>query len=295
MSSEAIPRVSRSALSETAVPRPHRRRIAHSSISYIILGLFSAVVGYPVLWMLFQSFKSQPEMYQNVWGPPRDLRIQNYIDGWNLSHIGRYSINSLIVAFATVLGVLTVASLAAYAFSKMRFAGSRLIFGAIIFSLLLPVPIIPLYAVVSGLHLTDTYFAVIFPYISGALPLSIFLLKAFFESLPSQIEDAARIDGCSDLGILWHVVLPLSKPGLATVAIFTFINAWNEFFLALIFIRSREIRTIPVGLQVFFQENATKWPALFATLSMATVPIIVVYVLMQQQFIEGLTAGAVKG
>lgn len=270
-------------------------RIITAVASYVFLSIFAIVVGYPLVWMVFQSLKSTPEMYRNVWGLPSSLLTQNYVNAWNLSQIGRYSFNSLFVACMTVLLVLVVSTLAGYAFARMRFRGSTIIFIAIVFSLLIPTPIIPLYAVVSSLKLTDTYWALILPYATGGLPLSIFLLKAFFEGIPQHILDAARIDGCSDFATLWRIVLPLAKPGLATVAIFQFIGAWNEYFLALIFIRSQEIRTIPIGLQVFFYENSTKWPELFATLAMATIPILIVYILMQQQFIEGLTAGAVKG
>lgn len=270
-------------------------RLITAVASYIFLSIFAIVVGYPLVWMVFQSLKSTPEMYRNVWGLPSTPLFQNYVNAWNLSQIGRYSFNSLFVACATVLLVLVVSTLAGYAFARMRFRGSTIIFIAIVFSLLIPTPIIPLYAVVSALKLTDTYWALILPYATGGLPLSIFLLKAFFEGIPQNILDAARIDGCSDFATLWRIVLPLAKPGLATVAIFQFIGAWNEYFLALIFIRSQAIRTIPIGLQVFFYENSTKWPELFATLAMATIPILIVYILMQQQFIEGLTAGAVKG
>lgn len=129
----------------------------------------------------------------------------------------------------------------------------------------------------------------------GGLPLSIFLLRAFFQSMPGEVEDAARIDGCSNFQTFLRVVLPVSTPGLATVTILQFMNAWNEFFLALIFIRRPELRTIPLGLQAFFFEFQVEWQYLFAALSMATVPVIVVYVLMQRQFIAGLTSGAVKG
>jgi ABC-type glycerol-3-phosphate transport system permease component len=154
---------------------------------------------------------------------------------------------------------------------------------------------VPLFQTMRALGLLNTYLALILPYAAGGLPLSIFLLRAFFESVPREIEEAARIDGCSELAAFWRVVLPISGPGLATVTILQFLGAWNEFILALIFIRNQSLRTIPLGLQAFFFEYSVEWGYLFAALSMATVPVIVVYVLMQRQFIRGLTAGAVKG
>jgi raffinose/stachyose/melibiose transport system permease protein len=272
-------------------------RLLGAVVRYAIVGLATVVVGYPVLWMLLQSFKTKFELYANVWGLPQQLFLDNYVQAWRIARMGTYVFNSLIVSVGTVAIVLVLASLAGYAFARLRFAGRQVLFYAFIFSLIVPlqVTIIPLYAVVSGLGLTNTYFALILPYAAGGLPLSIFLLRAFFESVPREIEEAARIDGCSELAAFWRVVLPISGPGLATVTILQFLGAWNEFLLALIFIRNPALRTIPLGLQSFFFEYAVEWGYLFAALSMATVPVILVYVLMQRHFISGLTAGAVKG
>ncbi|HEV8635298.1 MAG TPA: carbohydrate ABC transporter permease [Chloroflexota bacterium] len=266
-------------------------------VRYAFVTLFTAIVGYPVLWMVFHSFKSKFEMYSNAWGLPAQVYWENYVQAWRIARFGTYIFNSLIVSIGTVAVVLVVASLAAYAFSKFRFPGSRVSFYLFVFTLIVPhqVTIIPLYAVVVGLGLSNTYLALVLPYAAGGLPLSIFLLRAFFDSVPREIEEAARVDGCSDFAAFLRVVLPVSGPGLATVTILQFLGAWNEFLLALIFIRSPALRTIPLGLQAFFFEYAVEWGYLFAALSMATVPVVVVYVLMQRQFIQGLTAGAVKG
>jgi raffinose/stachyose/melibiose transport system permease protein len=272
-------------------------RLLGDVVRYAVVGSATVVVGYPVLWMLLQSFKTKFELYANVWGLPQQLFLDNYVQAWRIARMGTYVFNSLIVSVGTVAIVLVLASLAGYAFARLRFAGRQVLFYAFIFSLIVPlqVTIIPLYAVVSGLGLTNTYFALILPYAAGGLPLSIFLLRAFFESVPREIEEAARIDGCSELAAFWRVVLPISGPGLATVTILQFLGAWNEFLLALIFIRNPALRTIPLGLQSFFFEYAVEWGYLFAALSMATVPVVLVYVLMQRHFISGLTAGAVKG
>ena len=276
---------------------PRAGRFFGESLRYGVVLIATAVVGYPTIWMLMQSLKTKFEMYANVWGLPSQLFVENYVQAWRIARMGTYIFNSLIVSLGTVALVLVTASLAGYAFGKLRFAGSRVLFYMFVFTLIVPhqVTIIPLYAVVSGLGLSNSYLALILPYAAGGLPLSIFLLRAFFESVPREIEEAARIDGCSELAAFWRVVLPISGPGLATVTILQFLGAWNEFILALIFIRNQSLRTIPLGLQAFFFEYAVEWGYLFAALSMATVPVIVVYVLMQRQFIRGLTAGAVKG
>jgi ABC-type glycerol-3-phosphate transport system permease component len=196
----------------------------------------------------------------------------------------------------TVLCILVGASLAAYAFSKFAFVGNRALFFMFIFTLVVPMQamIIPLYAVLVSLRLTNTYLALILPYAAAGLPVSIFLLRTFFDTIPRELEEAARIDGCSDFGAFWRVVLPISGPGLAAVAILQFVNAWNELVLALVAIRNPALRTIPLGLQIFVADQV-EWGPVFASLSMATLPVIVVYVLMQRHFIRGLTAGAIKG
>ena len=272
-------------------------RTSGDVLRYAIVGIATVVVGYPVLWMLLQSFKSKFELYSNVWGLPRQLFVENYVQAWRIARMGTYILNSLIVSIGTVAVVLILASLAGYAFARLRFRGREPLFYMFVFTLIVPVQvtIIPLYAVVSGLGLSNTYFALILPYAAAGLPLSIFLLRAFFRSVPREIEEAARIDGCTEFAAFTRVVLPISGPGLATVTILQFLGAWNEFVLALIFIRNPALRTIPLGLQAFFYEYSVEWGYLFAALAMATIPVIVVYVLMQRQFIKGLTAGAVTG
>jgi raffinose/stachyose/melibiose transport system permease protein len=205
-------------------------------------------------------------------------------------------LNSAIVAGATILLTLVCASTAAYSFSSFRFVGNRSLFIMFVLLLIVPAPvgIIPLYVIVTRLHLINTYFALILPYTSGALPLSIFILRTFFDSIPRDLSDAARIDGCTHLRAFLSVILPIAKPGLATVTILTFLSAWNEFFLALIFIHDPNLMTLPLGLQSFFYQYFTQWPYVFASLCLANIPVIVVYVLLQRQFISGLTAGALK-
>ena len=276
---------------------PRMARVLGGAARYAVVGVATVVVGYPVLWMLLQSFKSKFELYSNVWGLPQQLFLNNYVQAWRIARMGTYIFNSLIVSTSTVALVLVVASLAGYAFAKFRFRGGGVLFYMFVFTLIVPVQvtIIPLYAVVSGLGLSNTYLALILPYAAAGLPLSIFLLRAFFQSVPREIEEAARIDGCTEFAAFTRVVLPISGAGLATVTILQFLGAWNEFLLALIFIRNPALRTIPLGLQAFFFEYSVEWGYLFAALAMATVPVIVVYVVMQRQFIKGLTAGAVTG
>ena len=265
--------------------------------TYLVLTLFTGIVLFPLVAMVFGSFKSQFEFYANPWGVPSTLNWDNYSYAWNMAQIPRFLLNSSIVAAGTVCLTLLLASAAAYGFSSFQFRGSRPIFLLFVLLLIIPVPvtIIPLYVIVVRLHLVDTYLALMLPYTSGSLPLAIFLLRASFQAIPQEITSAARIDGCSYFGAYVRIVLPLAKPGLATVTILTFIGSWNEFFLALIFIRDPALMTLPLGLRTFMVQYGTQWTYLFAALTLSLAPIVVVYVALQRQFTSGLASGALAG
>ncbi len=276
---------------------PRLLDIVGKALTYLVIVAFSAIVVYPLVAMVIDSFKTQFEFYANPWGLPASLNWDNYVYAWQQAQIPRFIVNSVIVAAGTVTLTLVLASCAAYGFSTFRFRGGRALFLMFVLLLIVPVPvgIIPLYVIVVRLHLVDTYGALILPYTSGSLPLSIFLLRAFFQSIPQELTDAALIDGCSHFSAFVRIIIPISRPGLATVTILTFLNSWNEFFLALIFIHNPNLMTLPLGLQAFFFQYSVQWNYLFAALSMSIVPIVVVYLAMQRQFIAGLTAGAVRG
>ena len=283
----------------TSSPRRLRRPLVGIAkvVAYLVIVVFSLMVAYPLIAVLFDSFKTQVQFFDNPWSWPTSLDLSNYVYAWNVAHIPRFMVNSAIVSAGTILLTLALSSPAAYAFSNFRFAANRPLFAMFVLLLIVPAPvgIIPLYVIVTRLHLTDTYFALILPYTAGNLPLSIFILRAFFDSIPRELTDAARIDGCTHLRAFVRVILPVSRPGLGTVTILTFLGAWNEFFLALIFIHNPDLMTLPLGLQSFFYQYFTQWPYVFASLCMANIPVIVMYVLLQRQFISGLTAGALKG
>jgi raffinose/stachyose/melibiose transport system permease protein len=273
------------------------RALAGKAVIYVVMACFSALVVFPLVVMVFGSFKTQFEFYANPWGLPSTFNWSNYTYAWEQAQIPRFIVNSVIVAGGTVGLTLVLASCAAYGFSTYTFHGGRALFLMFVLLLIVPVPvgIIPLYVIVVRLHLVDSYFALILPYTSGSLPLSIFILRAFFQSIPQELTDAARIDGCNQFTAFLRIVLPISRPGLATVTILTFLNSWNEFFLALILIHNPNLMTLPLGLQAFFFQYSVQWNYLFAALTMSIVPVIVVYLAMQRQFIAGLTAGAVRG
>jgi raffinose/stachyose/melibiose transport system permease protein len=264
--------------------------------SFAVLTVFTLAVVYPLLAVLFNSFKTQADFFTNPWWLPERIVLGNYTYAWQQARIPRFMLNSAAVAVLTTLLTLVLSSLAGYAFAKFRFRWRNGLF--LLFAILLivpaPISIIPLYVIVAEMRLIDTYWALVLPYAAGSLPLSIYLLRAFFATIPSELTDAARIDGCSDFAAFWRVVLPISRPGIATVGILAFVHAWNEFFLALIFIHNQDLMTLPLGLQTFFYQYHVEWPYYFAGLSTAIIPIVVVYVALQRQFIRGMTAGAVR-
>ena len=264
--------------------------------SHLILASFTIVIVYPVVWMLFASLKSNSEIVTNVWGLPQTLQWENYTGAWESADLGYALLNSVIVSVGTVLVVTTLAALAGFAFAKFSFRFALTIFLIFVFTMHAPAPVIPLYVMLVKLGLTDSRIGLILPMAAGGIPLAIFIFRAYFQSMPRELLDAAKVDGCTEFVAFLRVVLPISGPALATVAILQFVGAWNEYFLALILVRSAEMRTIPLAIQVFFYAwGRTEWEQVFAALSIGSLPMILLYIIMQRQFIQGLTAGSLKG
>ena len=264
--------------------------------SHLILALFTIVIVYPVIWMFFASLKSNSEIVTNIWGLPQTPQWENYTGAWESADLGYALLNSVLVSVGTVLVVTTLSALAGFAFAKFSFRFALAIFLLFVFTMHAPAPVIPLYVMLVKLGLTDSRLGLILPMAAGGIPLSIFIFRAYFQSMPRELLDAAKVDGCTELAAFLRVVLPISGPALATVAILQFVGAWNEYFLALILVRSAEMRTIPLAIQVFFYAwGRTEWEQVFAALSIGSLPMILLYIIMQRQFIQGLTAGSLKG
>jgi raffinose/stachyose/melibiose transport system permease protein len=271
-------------------------RLARLVAVYAALLLVLVETLYPLLWVLFGSLKTKDELINSVWGLPQAMRFQNYVDAWKLSGMGDRFLNSVIVTGAALVLLIAAATPCAYALSRLHFRGRGIVLAVIVAAMLVPpqVMAVPLFMVARDLGLLNSRLGVAAIYAATALPLSIFILRSFFLTLPPDLEDAARVDGCSRLVILTRIMLPLVRPGVALVAIFGFIEIWNDFFLALLLLREPSVQTIPLGLVVFFQQYDALWPLYFAALMTTILPVIIVFVVMQRQFIAGLTAGAVK-
>jgi multiple sugar transport system permease protein len=270
------------------------------SVVWLFLLLAFAVV--PMLWMLSTSLKGQFAALQQPpeWIPSHPT-LQNYIT--LLSPTGdvgpvflRYFLNSVIVSLTTTaLGIL-IAVPAAYAFSRFHFPGRDFLFFTVLVRNMFPVVVflIPLFILMRALHLVNTHASLILTYMTFGLPLSIWLLKGFYDNIPEELERAARIDGASRFKAFWLIIMPLSSPGIIATAIYAFIGAWNEYVYALTFLNSESLLTLPVGLQHFFTEFATNWPGLMAAAFIMSVPVVVMFMLLQRHFVRALTEGAIK-
>ncbi len=282
----------------TAAPRPRRPapRVWATPARHGLLLLFAAVSLYPILVMWVTALRPARKVQQDPFGLPAPPIWDNVANAWVRGRFGDYLLNSLIVTVPTVVGVVALSALAGYGIARFRFPGRVPAFGAILLGLTIPFQsvMIPLYYQLLGMGLLGTYWAVILPGIAFGLPFGVFLMAAFFEDLPRELHEAGRVDGCGELRIFWSIMLPLARPAVSTLVVFQFMRSWNEFLMPLLYLQDEAKRPIPLGL-MFFQGTYTRDIGLIAaSVTLATIPVIVVYLLFQRQFVRGLTAGAVK-
>lgn len=264
--------------------------------TYVVFGVFFAIVSYPLIWTFYSSFKPQWEIFVNPFSLPSKWFFGNYTKAWTRGNFRIYFANSLIITIPSVLGILALSSLAGYAFARFRFKGDKFLFLFFLVGIMVPPQAIIIFAfqVVAKLRLLNSYVGLIFTYLSWA-SVGIFITRAFFLSLPKEIVEAAKIDGCSEFKIYLKIALPLSKPAIATVAIFYFVWVWNDFIYPLIYVQDETMNTIPLGIMLFRGRYQVDWGLQCAGLSIATFPALIVYLIFQDKFVKGLTAGALKG
>ena len=263
---------------------------------YLFLTTGLVLVAFPFVWMLLTSLKSYaettqlpPYVFPNIW------HFDNYIIAWNSAPFGRYLLNSTVVAGFVVLGVLLSSILAAYAFAYMKFFGRNLVFLLFLSTMMIPFEtiLIPNFIIIRQLGWYNTYAALIIPWTGNVF--SVFLIRQYFLSLPRDLVDAAVIDGCGHQRFLWWVAVPLARPALTVVGLFNFLWSWNGLLWPLIVTSSESMRPVQLGLSVFLTEAGTDYQLLMAAATFTMVPIVVLYLLAQRQFIEGIAAGGVKG
>lgn len=253
---------------------------------------------FPALWMLVTSLKSEAELVAVplTW-LPHDPGLANYLRAFTEQPLPAFLANSLIVSLLATASSLAVSSLAAYALARLRLKWRGLFLGVLIAASMFPLVtlLVPLFEALRTLGLLNSRIALILPYTVMNLPVCTLVLMSFFQSIPADLENAAMLDGCSRLGALWHIVLPLSAPGVFTAGILAFVNAWDEFLMALSFNATPALRTLPVGITLYQGEYSFPWPVISAALVVAIVPVALVILVFQGRVVSGLAAGGIKG
>jgi raffinose/stachyose/melibiose transport system permease protein len=277
--------------------RRHSLHLVAGTAVQTLLLINTLLVLLPMFFMVLSSLKTTREIFQRPFSFPDSLMWRNYSTVWAAAHFSLYFRNSVLVTVASMALILMTSTLAAYALGRYQFKGNDLIYLYFLTGIMVPIrlAIIPLFILMRDLRLLDTFWSLILVYAASGLPSAVFILTGFFRTLPADLDNAARIDGAGELSVLFRVMLPLVRPALAIVTVYNVIPIWNDFFFPLVFIHQERLKTLPLGMTVFFGEFATNWALLFAGLTLAAAPVIGLYILMSQQFIKGLTAGAVKG
>jgi len=270
-----------------------RRRRRPSPLHLILIPL-SLVMVSPLVWMVSLSVSTQAEARRFPPGLPSGIHWHNYVDATTQGPFGTWLANSAIVSITCVLGNVVLCSLAGYAFARIRFAGSRVLFIGVLATLMVPFQIVmlPMLIMVRSVGLTDTLGALIVPNL--ATPLGVFLFRQFFLALPRELEEAARIDGATRLRTLRSVLMPLMGPTIATVTVLTFLNSWNDFLWPLVAVQSPGNMTVQLGLQNFQSGHTTNWPVLMAGTVISQVPVLVLFVLAQRFFVRSVAQSGIK-
>jgi multiple sugar transport system permease protein len=266
------------------------------TIIYAILFVGALWAVFPFAWMVLTSLKGYAEASAAENFLPTRWLFSNYADAWNqVEYFPRYFANTIFMACATVAGVLTTSTLAAYAFARMRFPGRDTLFIVLLATMMVPfeVTLVPNFIVIRNLQWSDHYEALIIPWIASAF--SIFLLRQFFRAIPQELHDAAVMDGCTHLRFLASIVLPLSRPALITSGLFTFLASWNSLMWPLLVTNRPEMRPIQVAMATFIGDAGTQIQLLLAAVTISVIPVIIVYLILQRWFIEGIATVGIRG
>jgi multiple sugar transport system permease protein len=274
-----------------------RRERAQTIAAHLALLSIGVLFGLPFYWLVVTSLKPDAQVFQMppAW-LPHPAQWNNYPRALVYIPFLRYTLNTVTLCAFNVLGTVLSCSLVAYSLSKIRWQGRDLVFYSLLATMILPgqVTMIPTFAIFKWLGWIGSYKPLVIPAFFGSA-FNIFLLRQFFLTIPAELSDAARIDGCTEFGIYWRVVLPLARPALATVALFTFIGSWNDFLGPLLYLTDERSYTLSLGLQRFVSQHGAEWGMLMAASTVMTLPIIVVFFLAQRTFIQGVTLTGIKG
>ncbi len=295
MTTLAPPRPAAAATSPTP-SRPGRGSGLPRVAVLALLGAYAVVAVGPLLFMLLNSFRPSADIFNDPLGLPTELYLGNYVEAWREAQFATYFANSVLVVVSGVLLCTVVSALAAYPLARYDFRGNGVLTAYFIAGLTLPIElaVVPIFYLLGSFGMVDSHLGLVLVYAATGIPFSVFILAAFFRGLPRDLEEAARLDGAGELRIFARVMLPLVKPALATVAIFQFVQLWNDFFFPLVLLRTTKKYTLPVGLTNFFGEYQTDWGAVFAGLVITTAPLVLLFLFLTRQIVSGLVGGMGK-
>ena len=262
-----------------------------------MLFVFVLITICPMLFVFLTSTKTTGEFYNNIWLLPEKFAWENYEYAWNIAQIGEYFGNSVIIVVTTVIITLILGAFAGYALAKLKILHADLIMLGIFLLTMLPSEsvLMPTYIMISKFKITGTFLSIILPYTGWGMALTIYIYRNFFKTIPTEIIEAARIDGCSETRIFMQIVFPMMLPATATNAIFTFLGWWGEMLWASVELSTSALKTIPLGITAFVQSSGTNWGPLCAASCIVLIPVIIFFLFAQKYMIAGLTGGAVKG
>lgn len=263
---------------------------------YILAIIILLFTGIPFFIMINTSFKGQLEFMTSPWAFPEKLILDNYMLLFE-SDFFRYFFNSIIVSSISVLAVIVLSAMASYPLARMKFRLNRPLYILFLVGMMIPIhtTLIPIFLLTQKIGLYNSIWALLGPYIAFALPVSVIIFTQFLQDLPKELEESAKIDGCGHLRLFWSILFPLLTPAVATVAIYNFIHIWNEFVFALVLTNSPENGTLPIGLRQFYGEFSVNIPGVMAALTLASLPLLLIYFIAQEKIVSGLAAGSVKG
>ena len=265
--------------------------------TYAILVFFAIIFLYPIVWLVLNSLKSREELFASPWSLPTHPTLDNFSRALTDGNIAQNFVNSVIVAAAVVVITTVLSAMAAFGITRLRWRLSKLVLGVFLLGMTIPMhaTIVPLFAIFNSMGIINTFPAVIIPHVVFAMPIAIFILCGFFEAIPHEMEEAAVVDGCSIPGAFLRVICPMAVPSLVTVAVITYITAWNDLLFPQIFLSDPDMMTLPVGLTTFQGRYSTDYVGMIAAVVITIIPSIIIYVAMHRRIVEGMTAGAVKG
>jgi raffinose/stachyose/melibiose transport system permease protein len=273
------------------------RRVIWRTLAYAFLIAYALAILYPLFFITVSSMKSNDAIFITPWAMPQSVNVDSYTKVWTQFNLGRYFLNSVYYAGAATIIAVTISAMASYGVTRLRWKLKGVVFGMILLGLMVPIhsELVPIYIIMTKLGVREPRVALPLVYIAFAMPITVFIVSGYMRSIPRAIEESAVMEGASIQRCFFTIVLPVAKPAMATVLIFNFITIWNDFFAALVFINQDSEKTIQLGIAGLKGVFVTQYSDLLAAVVIAIIPSVIVYALLQDKIVEGMTAGAVKG